>query len=113
MSIAKAGLASGLVGGARTALLGVGLHFFIAVVAGFVLAIAMTRIAALRLSVLITGAGFGIAVYFFMQKIVLPLSQVSMRQPDATGMAVGLAIHVLIFGVPMALVARRLLPGHT
>jgi hypothetical protein len=62
---------------------------------------------------LVAGAGFGIAVYFFMQKIVLPLSQVSLRDPDATGMVVGLAIHVLIFGVPMAFVVRRLLPGHT
>jgi hypothetical protein len=96
-------------GGVPAALLGVGLHFFIALVAGLVLAAAMARVAPLRRSVLGTGAGFGIAMYFFMQKVVLPLSQAALRAPDTTALAVGLAIHVLIFGIPMALLARRLL----
>lgn len=96
-------------GGMQTALLGAGLHFFIAIVAGFVLAMAIARIAALRQSVPVTAAGFGIAVYFFMQLIVLPLSQFAQRELSWTAHAVGLAIHVFIFALPMVLVARQLL----
>jgi hypothetical protein len=150
MSIAKAGLAAGIVGGAfdlaaattiypamygipplrilqsiasgvlgaqayeggmPTALLGVGLHFFIAIVAGFVLAVALARVTALRQPVFVTAAGFGIGVYFFMQLIVLPLSQFAQRELSLAAHAVGLAIHVFIFALPMVLVARRLLAG--
>ncbi|MEQ8936719.1 MAG: hypothetical protein RIE56_13095 [Amphiplicatus sp.] len=96
-------------GGAGAALLGVGLHFFIAIVAGFVLAVAMNASARLRRMAIATGAVFGVAVYYFMQKIVLPLSQAVVREPDLTALATGLATHVLLFGVPMALVAKRFL----
>lgn len=96
-------------GGMQTALLGASFHFLIAIVAGFVLAVALARIAALRQSVAVTAAGFGIAVYFFMQLIVLPLSQFAQRELSLTAHAVGLAIHIFIFALPMVLVARELL----
>ncbi len=96
-------------GGAQVAALGVGLHFFIAVVAGFVLALVMNVSARLQRMAIATGAAFGVAVYYFMQKIVLPLSQAAVREPDAMALATGLAIHIFIFGIPMALVARRFL----
>lgn len=96
-------------GGTNAALLGVGLHFFIAIVAGFVLAFAMNASARLHRMAIATGAVFGVAVYYFMQKIVLPLSQAAVREPDVTALATGLVIHVLIFGIPMALVAKRFL----
>ncbi len=96
-------------GGAIAAALGVALHFFISVVAGFALAFAMKASARLHRMAIATGAVFGVAVYYFMQKIVLPLSQALVREPDFMALATGLAIHIFIFGVPMALVARRFL----
>jgi hypothetical protein len=96
-------------GGMQTALLGAGLHFLIAIVAGIVLAVAMTRIEALRQSVAVTAAGFGIAMYFFMQLIVLPLSQFAQNELSLAAHAVGLSIHIFIFALPMVLVARQLL----
>ncbi len=96
-------------GGAGSAILGLGLHFFIAIVAGLVLAAFMARMESLRRFVLTTGAGFGVAVYFFMQKIVLPLSQAGAQHPDMKAMSIGVAIHIFLFGVPMALAARRAL----
>lgn len=98
-------------GGAASAALGLGLHFFIAIIGGIVLAAAMQRIALLRAQPLLTGAGFGVAVYFFMQKIVLPLSLAGAQNPDAKDMSIGIAIHIVLFGVPMAYAARRLLKG--
>jgi hypothetical protein len=96
-------------GGAETALLGLGLHYFIALCAGLVLAAAMAAVSVSRRYALATGAIFGVSMYFFMQKIVIPLSKATPQNPDASGLAVGLAIHIFIFGIPMALVARRLL----
>ncbi len=98
-------------GGMGTALLGLGLHFFIAVCAGFALAYAMAREETLRRLWPFTGAGFGIVMYYFMQKIVLPLSATGGvgAAPDAKALALGLAIHILFFGVPMALAARQIL----
>jgi hypothetical protein len=97
-------------GGMGTALLGLALHMLIAICAGLVLAYAMKHEAALRRLAPLTGAGFGVAMYYFMQKIVLPLSATGGGgAPDAKGLAVGLAIHIFIFGVPMALIARQFL----
>jgi hypothetical protein len=96
-------------GGTASAALGLGLHFLIALAAGFVLTVAMARVEILRRYTLVTGAGFGVAVYFFMQKIVLPLSNAAASQPDMKAMSIGLAIHIFLFGVPMALAVRHVL----
>ena len=97
-------------GGWASAFLGLGLHFVIALVFGLVLAAAMARLEISRRLWPLTGLVYGVSVYFFMQKIVLPLSQVVMGSgPDLKSMAIGLAIHVFIFGIPSAFIARRFL----
>lgn len=98
-------------GGTASAAFGLALHFFIAFVAGLVLAVAMMRIDLLRRSTLATGAAFGVAMYFFMQMIVLPLSLAASSSPDMKGLAIGIAIHIFLFGLPMAFAARRVLRG--
>jgi len=98
-------------GGWGTAMLGLGLHFFIALCAGFALALAMAREGALRRLWPFTGAAFGVLMYYFMQTIVLPLSATGGgNPPDARGLALGLAIHILCFGAPMAFAVRAMLP---
>lgn len=97
-------------GGWASAMLGLGLHFLIALAFGLVLAAAMARLAISQRLWPLTGAIFGVCVYFFMQKVVLPLSMVPMGNgPDAKAMAIGLAIHIFIFGIPTAFVARQFL----
>jgi len=97
-------------GGVPSAMLGLALHFLIALVFGLVLAAAMSRLAVSQRLWPLTGTVFGVCVYFFMQKVVLPLSMVPMGQgPDAKALAIGLAIHVLIFGIPAAFIARHFL----
>jgi hypothetical protein len=50
------------------------------------------------------GLAFGVAVYFFMKYVVLPLSAVSRLTPfDARAMAG----HALLVGLPIALAASR------
>jgi len=96
-------------GGAGSALLGIALHFFIALCAGFVFAVVMSRAALFQRLWLVSGAVYGVSMYFFMQKIVLPLSKVGLQHPDAKSLAIGLGIHIFIFGIGSAFVARRYL----
>lgn len=96
-------------GGTGSALLGVGLHFFIALCAGLVLAFTMSRAEIFRRLWPVSGALYGVAMYYFMQKIVLPLSLIGPREADAKSLAIGLGIHIFIFGMGSALVAAALL----
>jgi hypothetical protein len=53
------------------------------------------------------GLGFGVAVYFFMKYVVLPLSAVVRLTPFDPLAMIG---HAFLVGLPIALVARRLGP---
>jgi hypothetical protein len=103
-------VASGLVGreaavrgGLVTATLGLLLHFFIATTAAAVYFAASTRVKLLVAQAVPCGLVFGVAVYFFMKQIVVPLSA---ARPIAFAWA-GLVGHAFLVGLPIALVARR------
>jgi len=96
-------------GGYAAVALGVALHFLLALCAGVVLVFVMSRAAIFQRLWSVIGAVYGVSMYFFMQKIVLPLSLVGLKHPDAKSMAIGLGIHIFIFGMGSAFVASRLL----
>lgn len=107
-------IASGLLGvasfagGARTAVLGVALHFLIATVATAVYYIASRtgRIPVER--PIIAGLLYGVGVYAFMNFVVLPLSKFPQRVPTPVSKHIlGLFIVMLCIGVPIATIARR------
>jgi len=108
------GVASGLLGssafngGMVTAALGAVLHFFIATAAAAVYYFASRRLKALVERAFIWGACYGVAVWLFMNLIVLPLSAVPFRKTFALrGVIQGLIIHILFVGLPIALSVRR------
>ena len=110
------GIAGGLIGpdlafqgGAATAALGLGLHFFIAFTAAAVFYAASRQLPALLRHALIWGALYGVAVYFFMNRVVVPLSRLPPR--PATTSVTMILIHILCVGLPIALLIRRGLPG--
>ena len=98
-------------GGLATALLGAALHFVIALCAGLVLAAVMSRAAIFRRLWPVSGAVYGVAMYYFMQLIVLPLSKAGAAAPSAKALAIGLAIHIFVFGLGSAFAANRALKG--
>lgn len=90
-------------GGLATAALGMFLHFFIATTAAAVYVAASTRLKLLLTQPVACGLAFGVAVYFFMNLIVVPLSRAR-----AGGFSWRLMVgHALLVGLPIALVARR------
>jgi len=103
-------VASGLLGraafggGFGTAALGCALHFTIATTAAAVYVVASRRIPLLRHRAGPCGLAFGVAVYFFMKYIVVPLSAVVRLTPFDPLAMVG---HAFLVGLPIALAARR------
>jgi hypothetical protein len=106
-------VASGLLGapayrgGVPTALLGLALHFAIMFVIAVLFVAASRRLAPLRQHALAAGAAYGLAVYAVMNYVVLPLSAFPQRGTPATlVIALGLLVHVVLVGMPIALCAK-------
>ena len=94
-------------GGTSTALLGLALHFVIAFGAATVFYIASRGIRFLMDQAVVSGVLYGIAVYFFMQRIVIPLSRANRNPFSLKFMAIGLIIHICCVGLPIALSVRK------
>jgi hypothetical protein len=94
-------------GGYRTAALGLASHFLIAFCAAAAFALVSRRWPWLLAHVYLSGALYGIAVFWFMQLVVLPLSAIAFKQNFSwPAVATGILVHVLCVGLPIALASR-------
>jgi len=55
----------------------------------------------------VSGVLYGVAVYFFMNRIVVPLSAAATRPFSMKFMIVGMIIHIFCVGLPIPLTVRR------
>ncbi len=105
-------VASGLLGaisfqgGAKTAALGLALHFLIATTAAAVFYAASRKLSFLMRQPVMSGIAYGIAVYLFMNLVVLPLSAAHPRY-TTLGVIVQLIVHMLCVGLPISLAVQR------
>ncbi|HEX7832812.1 MAG TPA: hypothetical protein VF787_24380 [Thermoanaerobaculia bacterium] len=94
-------------GGLTTALLGLALHFLIALAVVAVYHVASTRWSALRENPILFGAAYGLGVYLVMNFIVLPLSAAGAPRLNVLPVVLnGLFAHVFCIGIPTALLGR-------
>ena len=93
-------------GGIPTALLGLGLHYFIAFCVVCVFFYASRRLPVLRTAPVVMGAVYGLLVYLFMNFVVLPLSAAGPPTFRVVGVLNQLFAHVFCVGIPTALFAR-------
>ena len=107
------GIAAGLLGprswdgGLPTAALGLACHFFIAYCAMAVYYAASRLLPFLLRHSIVSGVLYGTAVYFFMNRIVVPLSR-ARKFPFSWEMTIiGVIIHIFCVGLPIALTTRR------
>jgi hypothetical protein len=107
------GIAAGLLGprsfqgGLATAELGMLCHFFIAFSAAAIY-FGLSRWLTFALKhAIVSGAVYGVAVYFFMNRIVVPLSAARKHPFSWQMMLIGVTIHIFCVGLPIALVVRR------
>ena len=107
------GIATGVMGpsarqgGLPTAALGLFLHFVIAFGAATTYFIASRFLRFLTKHAIIAGFLYGIAVYFFMQLVVIPLSAARRSPFSLRMMIVGIVIHMFCVGLPIALSIRK------
>jgi hypothetical protein len=107
------GIAAGLLGpraltgGLATAGLGLFCHFFIAFSATTVYFVASRWVSFLLRQVIVAGTLYGVAVYFFMNRIVVPLSAARKYPFSFQMMIIGVIIHIFCVGLPIAVAVRR------
>ena len=106
-------VASGLLGraayagGMWTASLGALLHGAIAIVMAATYAVASLRFPVLREQAIACGAAYGGMLFFVMNYVVVPLSlAVPKGPPPSPAWELGLAAHIALVGIPIALAAR-------
>jgi hypothetical protein len=110
------GIAAGLLGprartgGLATAGLGLLCQFFISFGAAATYYAVSRGISFLTRHAVLSGALYGVAVYFFMNRIVVPLSAARKNPFSFKMMVIGVTIHVLCVGFPIALAVRRFSP---
>jgi uncharacterized membrane protein YagU involved in acid resistance len=94
-------------GGGSTAALGLGLHFLIALSMALVYYLAARRWSLLRQRPVACGAVYGLLLYVLMNYVVVPLSAAGSASKDPLWIALSIAVHVLLIGIPIALFSRR------
>ena len=107
------GIASGLLGakafdgGVVTALLGILCHFVIAFGAAAVYFLASRAVPILLQHPVFSGVLYGVTVYFFMNRIVVPLSAIGQTRFSLKSMIIGVVIHIFCVGLPISLIVYR------
>ena len=94
-------------GGVQTALLGLALHFLIATIWTIVFYFASRKFLFLVERPVQFGLIYGIAVYLFMNFVVIPLSRITPRPATITGRTIGLLTIMFCIGLPISLIVRR------
>ena len=107
-------VASGLLGkeayqrGIASAALGLGLHFFNAMMVTVVFFVAASRIPALVRKPVLSGIVYGVGVYLVMNYVVVPLSRIGHPFRFVAVVAIaGLLVHMFMIGVPIAWAASK------
>lgn len=107
------GIAGGLLGpctfegGLATALLGLLCHFLIALSAAAIYFAVSRGLPFLMEHAVVSGFLYGVAVYFFMNRIVVPLSAATKYPFSFKMMVIGVVIHMFCVGLPISLMIRQ------
>ena len=107
------GIAGGILGprtysgGIATALLGLALHFVIAFGAATIFFLASRVMPFLLNHAVLSGVFYGIAVYFFTNRVVVQLSAATKFPFSIKMMLIGVIIHIFCVGIPISLNIRR------
>lgn len=106
-------IASGLLGEKsfdgrwETAALGGALHFLIAFSAAAVFYAASRTLTFMTSRPVLAGIAYGMAVYLFMDWIVMPLSNLHRRPFSASAALIAILTHMVCVGLPISLVVSR------
>jgi hypothetical protein len=95
-------------GGVPTWILGVFLHYFIAMLAAAVYCLSSRKLEFLKDHFFVCGLFYGIAIFLVMNLIVLPLCALHVTGPyTLAGLIQGLLVHMFLIGLPIAFSAWK------
>ena len=106
-------IASGLLGtkafrgGIPTAVLGVALHYFIALSVTALYYALSLNIGLLNRQPILSGTVYGLAVFLFMQHVVIPHSAEPHSTPSSAWIIADIASHIVFIGITIALITRH------
>jgi len=100
-------------GGWRTALLGLGLHYFIATSMAVTYYLFARRWSELWAKPWMYGPLYGVLLYGIMNYIVVPLSAANPGSRNLTWVLLSIAVHAFLIGTPCALFARLAIHADT
>jgi hypothetical protein len=95
-------------GGRKTAAAGMGFHFFIAFSVAAVYYFLRSRIPLMVADPAMTGILYGLGVHLTMSLVVVPLSAAPRRPFSIVAFVTQAVIHMLLVGLPIALIVRHL-----
>jgi hypothetical protein len=95
--------------GAGGAILGLAVHYVLMAIMAAVYVVTANATEALRRSPILWGVLYGIATYAVMNLLVVPLRFGTGFPPSLIGFATQFSFHILLVGIPIALVAARFL----
>ena len=96
-----------MTGGWASATLGFVTHYFIATSMAVTYFLVARRWPALSERPVPYGIAYGLLLYGIMNYIVVPLSRAGPSNKDPLWVAMSIAVHLLLIGLPIALYARR------
>jgi len=91
--------------GASGAAIGLAVHFALMAIMATAFVLAANRLPRLKAQPVYWGVAYGLVTYVAMNLIVVPLRFGT--TPSAIGIASQLLFHILLVGIPIALIARR------
>jgi hypothetical protein len=94
-------------GGLATAALGLFFHFVTAFGAATVFYLASRWMRFLVQRTVLCGTLYGVAVYFFMDRVVIPLFSQKPRPFNPKSAVIGMVIHIFCVGLPIAFMVRK------
>ena len=95
--------------GAAGSVLGLAVHYTLMAIMVAIFILAARRVPALTDSPLLWGLIYGLVTYGVMNLIVVPLRFPAAWPPKALSMGTQLFAHIVLVGIPTALIARRYL----
>jgi hypothetical protein len=94
-------------GGLPYSILGLIFHYIIAFIWTVIFFLVFPRIKLLSKSRLLTGLGYGLFVWFIMNRVVLPLSNISPRPFNLNQAIIGMTILIIAIGLPLSFMAGK------
>jgi hypothetical protein len=94
-------------GGTGIALLGLLFHYFIALTWTVLFFLAYPRLRFAQQYRVLTGIGYGCVVWFVMNRVVLPMSNVPQRPFDIAKSLIAAAVLIVAIGLPLSFLAKR------